>query len=73
MLLECAGEGVPIPSVTWLRVFRTALDPELETLPTGTLRIASASTSDSGKYECMLQNSAGAASIEITLRVKGEC
>ena len=71
--MECAGEGVPVPMVTWRRVFGPILDPELEILPTGTLHIASARASHSGKYECLLQNSVGEASIEITLRVKGEC
>ena len=70
-LLECAGEGVPIPTATWFRL--SSLGQELEILPTGTLRIAPASPSDSGKYVCLLQNDGGVASIEITLRVKGEC
>ncbi|XP_051649408.1 hemicentin-1 isoform X5 [Manacus candei] len=70
--LPCSAQGVPAPSVTWLRgraavpvgggQFRLGLD--------GALAISSAQAPDAGSYTCVASNAAGTDTAELTLHVQ---
>ncbi|XP_027579260.2 hemicentin-1 [Pipra filicauda] len=70
--LPCSAQGVPAPSVTWLRgraavpvgggQFRLGLD--------GALAISSAQAPDAGTYTCVASNAAGTDTAELTLHVQ---
>ncbi|XP_027560313.1 hemicentin-1 isoform X2 [Neopelma chrysocephalum] len=70
--LPCSAQGVPAPSVTWLRGrgavpvgegrFTLGLD--------GALAIGSAQAPDAGTYTCVASNAAGSDTAELTLHVQ---
>ncbi|CAK8691082.1 unnamed protein product [Clavelina lepadiformis] len=71
--LDCEVEGIPQPKVTWQRSegeLAASGDPAYSILGTGSLRIASASVSDSGYYRCLATNPAGRDVRDILLSVQ---
>ena len=59
VFLECAANGIPQPSISWLKD-GVALDPptsdRLTLTGNGSLTIASARLSDAGGYQCRAEN-----------------
>lgn len=73
MMLHCAAEGDPKPTIQWDRDSRmNNLDnPRFEVLSNGSLYIKEVYLSDEGKYGCTAGNSGGLKREEVQLNVKG--
>ncbi|XP_012862831.2 hemicentin-2 [Echinops telfairi] len=70
--LDCEAQGSPTPLVTWTKdSHRMPLVPDRHSLlPSGSLRLAQAQVSDSGRYQCTASNPAGFASRRYVLSVQ---
>ncbi|XP_075415669.1 hemicentin-2 [Tenrec ecaudatus] len=70
--LDCEAQGSPTPLVTWTKDARPMpLVPDRHSLlPSGSLRLAQAQVSDSGRYQCTASNPAGFASRRYVLSVQ---
>lgn len=73
MMLHCAAEGDPKPTIQWDKDSRmNNLDnPRFEVLSNGSLYIKEVYLSDEGKYGCTAGNSGGLKREEVQLNVKG--
>lgn len=70
--LECGVEGNPAPVVRWERTGGSPLPNSSIVLPSGTLRLSSASHEDAGVYLCSASNSQGDVSAAGHVIVKGK-
>ncbi|XP_059334168.1 hemicentin-1 [Ammospiza nelsoni] len=70
--LPCSAQGVPAPSVSWLR--GTSAVPtdggKFLQSPDGALAISSVQLPDAGIYTCVATNSAGSDTAEVTVQVQ---
>lgn len=71
--LPCVVEGVPEPTVTWLKDGAALLvdGSQYSTLPDGTLAIAEVEVSDAGIYTCVASNLAGRDEAHVQVQVQG--
>ena len=72
-MITCKGTGNPIPSINWRRnsTFHLPIDGS-RILQNGTSTvITQARSSDSGTYECILENSLGRAARNASLIIQG--
>ncbi|XP_071373120.1 hemicentin-1, partial [Centroberyx affinis] len=69
--LQCQAEGSPSPSVTWHKDGQPLSESVRQrVLSSGSLQIAFAQPSDTGRYTCTAANAAGTASVEMSLTVQ---
>lgn len=75
MMLHCAAEGDPKPTIQWDRDSRmnNLNNSRFEVLGNGSLYIKEVYMSDEGKYGCTAGNSGGLKREEVQLNVKGKC
>ncbi|KAL2089466.1 hypothetical protein ACEWY4_014154 [Coilia grayii] len=69
--LECQAEGVPPPTITWMKDGRPLLVTDAVRLLRGgeVLRVASAQVEDTGRYTCLATSPAGDDDREFLVRV----
>lgn len=74
MMLHCAAEGDPKPTIQWDRDSRmnNLNNSRFEVLGNGSLYIKEVYMSDEGKYGCTAGNSGGLKREEVQLNVKGK-
>ncbi|XP_064625301.1 tyrosine-protein phosphatase Lar-like isoform X2 [Lineus longissimus] len=75
VVMTCSAAGDPAPTVRWLKEWQPVdmEEPRFSLSPSGSLRIERAKSSDSGKYECVAENSVGTDySYSANLHVRGE-
>uniref|UniRef100_A0A8C5TYJ9 Hemicentin 1 n=1 Tax=Malurus cyaneus samueli TaxID=2593467 RepID=A0A8C5TYJ9_9PASS len=73
--LPCSAQGIPAPSVSWLRggsAVPTDGGRFLQS-PAGALAISGAQPPDAGTYTCVASNTAGRDTAELTVHVQGTC
>ena len=71
--LPCVVQGVPEPTVTWLKDGAALLadGSQYSDLPDGTLAIAQVGVSDAGVYTCVASNVAGRDEADVQVQVQG--
>lgn len=73
VILPCQATGQPLPNIKWIRnsliVGNQPVD-RYEQLENGSLRISNLKAEDSGIFQCLIENSAGDASVYTWLHVK---
>ncbi|XP_069798458.1 hemicentin-1 [Narcine bancroftii] len=71
IVLECVVSGVPTPQVTWRKdgVILSASNLRYSFSEDGSLHIASAQVTDTGRYLCMATNTAGTARRRIDVQI----
>ncbi|RWS17533.1 dscam:-like isoform D [Dinothrombium tinctorium] len=70
--VPCAAQGYPIPQYIWYRVHNTSfaqLDASRASQLSGSLILRRVNIYDSGKYLCVVRNSAGEERVETTITV----
>ncbi len=72
-VLHCEVEGIPRPTITWLKDNQPIVSsPQLTYIQGGqSLRVAAARGEDAGTYTCRASNPAGTALRHHTLRIMG--
>lgn len=72
-VLHCEVEGIPLPTITWLKENQPIVSsPQLTYTQGGqSLRVAAARGEDAGTYTCRATNPAGTAHRHHTLRIMG--
>ena len=71
--LHCHADGSPSPSISWHKDGHPLKESmRLRVLGSGSLQIAFARPSDTGRYTCMAANAAGSASLELSLTVQSK-
>ncbi|XP_051929215.1 hemicentin-1 isoform X1 [Hippocampus zosterae] len=69
--LQCQSDGIPPPSVTWHKEGRSLGESVRQRmLGSGSLQVAFIQPEDTGIYTCTASNSAGTASLEMSLTVQ---
>nr|XP_061790885.1 hemicentin-1-like [Nerophis lumbriciformis] len=69
--LQCLSDGVPSPSVTWLKDGQLLSESVRQrVLSSGSLQVAFIQPSDTGRYTCTAANAAGTTSLEMSLTVQ---
>lgn len=75
VILGCENKGFPAPDVEWIKDERPLSvfngDTGLELQGTGSMRIAKARISDSGRYICIVSNDAGIKTRDFSVIVQG--
>ena len=67
-LLNCAGEGNPPPTITWL----FGIEELLGVLPNGSILLPSVQISSEGNYTCRATNLLGSTEASLSLIIEGK-
>lgn len=73
-VLHCEVEGIPVPTITWLKDNQPIVSSSQLTYTQGgkALHVAAARGGDAGAYTCRANNPAGTAYRHHTLRILGK-
>ena len=70
---RCAGTGIPVPKITWVRAaLKSALPKNFKVLENETMIVEKADPKNAGTYFCMLANGPTSISVEFEVIVNGE-
>lgn len=70
--LPCVAQGVPEPSITWLKDGAALLDGSDHRISDGSLILNQVGLIDEGTYTCVASNIAGQDETNIQLQVQGQ-